>query len=354
MNILYIGGFLLPDKNAAAQRVINNAKALRDMGHNVVFINEPKGEACERWVDYFGFPCYEQKRPSQYVYLTSVSRMEKIIKEKKIDAVIAYNHPSVALNRLIQYCKKNNLKCYSDATEWYVGQRNPVFNLIKNADSNYRMKSVHFKLDGVIAISKYLYDYYKDRVATVKVPPLVDINDSKWGAGEKNQTELVRFVFAGTPSMQKERLDFIVSAVEAAAQNHSVQLDVVGLTHEQYMQIYHTSYNSNIVKFHGRVSHKEALDYVKEADWSIVIRDNNLVVTAGFPTKVAESISAGTPVIANRFSNIDDYLDESNSILMDNVSELSSAIENAVHLRLKVRNDLFDYRNYIREFEKLF
>ncbi|MCK9163882.1 MAG: hypothetical protein M0O93_06000 [Bacteroidales bacterium] len=36
--ILYIGGFELPDKNAAAQRVISNGKILRDLGFNVVYI----------------------------------------------------------------------------------------------------------------------------------------------------------------------------------------------------------------------------------------------------------------------------------------------------------------------------
>lgn len=40
--ILYIGGFELPDKNAAAQRVVANAKALRDLNYNVVFIGITK------------------------------------------------------------------------------------------------------------------------------------------------------------------------------------------------------------------------------------------------------------------------------------------------------------------------
>ena len=35
--IIYIGGFELPDKNAAAQRVIGNSKALRDLGYETVF-----------------------------------------------------------------------------------------------------------------------------------------------------------------------------------------------------------------------------------------------------------------------------------------------------------------------------
>ena len=37
--ILYVGGFELPDKNAAAHRVLGNAKAFRDLGNDVAFIS---------------------------------------------------------------------------------------------------------------------------------------------------------------------------------------------------------------------------------------------------------------------------------------------------------------------------
>ena len=39
MNIVYIGAFRLPDLDAAAPRVLNNAKAFRALGHNVRFIS---------------------------------------------------------------------------------------------------------------------------------------------------------------------------------------------------------------------------------------------------------------------------------------------------------------------------
>lgn len=35
--ILYVGGFELPDKNAAAHRVLSNAKIFRELGYNVFF-----------------------------------------------------------------------------------------------------------------------------------------------------------------------------------------------------------------------------------------------------------------------------------------------------------------------------
>ena len=36
--IVYIGGFELPDKNAAAQRVISNAKIFRKLGYHVIYV----------------------------------------------------------------------------------------------------------------------------------------------------------------------------------------------------------------------------------------------------------------------------------------------------------------------------
>ena len=36
--IIYIGGFELPDKNAAAHRVLGNAKILRELGYKVILI----------------------------------------------------------------------------------------------------------------------------------------------------------------------------------------------------------------------------------------------------------------------------------------------------------------------------
>ena len=351
MNILYVGGFLLPNKNAAAQRVVSIAKALRDLGHNVIFLNAPKDTVEEGWKEYFGFECYEYKREKMYKYLTSIDKITSLIEEKNVSAVIAYNHPAIALKKLAKYCRKNNVKCYADATEWYVAQGNPVFKIIKNYDSNLRMKKIHFKMDGVIAISKYLYEYYKDRVNTIQIPPLVDIEEEKWSSSEKISNEITKFVYAGSPDSQKERLDLLVDFVNKSAINHNIHLDIVGITLEQYESIYGIKYEGNSVTFHGRVPHDKVLSFIKEANWSIVIRDNNLVVKAGFPTKVPESISAGTPIIANRFSNIDDYLNETNSILIDDISELANAIERAIVLKLNVKKDIFDYRKYLHEFE---
>lgn len=352
--VLYIGGFQLPDKNAAALRVMSNAKALRDFGYDVIFVNAlVEYDFSPRKTFYDGFETYEYKREAQREYLLSISRIQRIIEKTEAKIVIAYNYPAIALNRLRRYCKKHNVKCYADATEWYTPTGNIVFRIIKGIDTELRMRYVHPRMDGIIAVSEYLYNYYKRKVKTVKIPPLVDILETKWNILISDLHEGTRFIYAGSPSTQKERLDWIVDAVETF-ENGNIHLDVVGLTEDQFNQMYECSYEGSKVTFHGCVSNACVIKMIKESDWAIVLRENSKVVRAGFPTKIPEAITCGTPVIANKFSNIDNYLNENNSILFDNMEQLDKVLKLAINKKMKVDEKLFDYRNYEKDFAYMF
>lgn len=119
--ILYIGGFQLPDKNAAAQRVVGIAKGLRDLGFQVVFLNSLKeySETVVTKKEYFGFKCLEYKREPDIDYLLFAKTTLSMIKQVQPDAVIAYNYPAIPLNRIRKHCKKSGIKCFADVTEWY-------------------------------------------------------------------------------------------------------------------------------------------------------------------------------------------------------------------------------------------
>lgn len=352
-NILYVGGFVLPDRNAAAQRVIAIAKGFRELGHQVVFLNYSDQVTQTCWTEYSGFACYDAPKRGMYSHLTNIDDVVRIIDEKKITIVVAYNYPAVALSKLICLCRKRRIKCYADATEWYVAQGNIIFKVIKTIDTEWRMRWLHKKMDGVIAISDYLYRYYCNKVHTVKIPPTVDTNDEKWQIQpvERPKDKTV-FVYAGSPTAQKERLDLILDAAEAIEKRYNLVVRVVGITEEQYENLYGKKVPKNCTVFLGRISHKDVIREVKSADWSIIIRDNNKVVKAGFPTKVVESIACGTPVIANRFSNIADYLDKRNSILSE-TTDIAAAMENACLERRSVDASLFDYRKHIEPLRKL-
>jgi glycosyltransferase involved in cell wall biosynthesis len=117
--------------------------------------------------------------------------------------------------------------------------------------------------------------------------------------------------------------------------------------------MYKRVYIGKRTEFLGQASHIKAIQEVKAADWSIIIREDNKVVKAGFPTKVVESISCGTPVIANDFSNILDYLNDKNSIICK-VDDLQSAIIKASKGRKCICENPFNYRNFLQTIEEFF
>ena len=61
-----------------------------------------------------------------------------------------------------------------------VSRRGKIRRCLKNLDNFLRMRIIHFKLDGIIAISRFLENFYKNKTKTIYIPPLVNKNEDKW------------------------------------------------------------------------------------------------------------------------------------------------------------------------------
>ena len=377
--ILYIGGFELPDKNAAAQRVLCNAKALNNLGFDTLFVGLSKGKDIGKKIEKFeGFEYINLQYPDnlkQWLsYLTSIKQYIPFLSIKKPEMIIAYNFPAIALNELHKWSSKVKIPLIADCTEWYEANGNLLFRLIKSFDTYLRMKKIHPKLDGIITISNYLFSYYSSKMKNViKVPPLVDVNMDKWKLANNYQDsgESVDIIYAGSPGAgNKDRIDILLKILSQIKDEgfSKFKFTVIGITEQQYNISFAKELPFNIrenVVFKGRMSHIDTLDEIKKAHFNIFIRDNNLANNAGFPTKLAESISCGTPVLTNATSNIQDYLKiEENGFLLDTTSEKSiqKGIKDAVTLPLDkiqkmkeycYQSKTFNYTNYTAHFALL-
>lgn len=366
--ILYIGGFEMPDKNAAAQRVIANAKLLRNMGFEVTFIGISKDiDKAPNTVDGFiSTPVPYPSSIKQWIYhIFRFIKITEIIKRKP-DYVILYNFPSFASLRILRTCHRYGIKVVQDITEWETSKGWSLSHLIRKIDINLRMRYCIKKMDGVIAISRYLYDYYKNYTKTILVPPTVDLNNPKFLRNREltASDNIIKLVYAGSTGLSatKDRLDFIIKEVNNLP---NVKLDIVGLNKEQFFSVFG---KDNIIKdnivFHGRVSHTEAIKLVCDADFQMLIREKTLKNTAGFPTKFVESISCCTPLIATLTSNIDDYLkDGVNGLVVSDEHSLGEVLRRVVKLpaseRIKMKETCrafegFDYHSYKKEFSEIF
>ena len=386
--ILYIGGFELPDKNAAAHRVIANGKLLKDLGYEVIFYGISKENSITYFNNsykIFGFECYARNYPKnikqQLRMLINIDDyIRVIIKYSNIDTVICYNMPSLPLYRLKLYCNKREIRIISDCTEWYKSsiKGNLLIGIIKRFDSFLRMRFIHLKLDGIIAISEFLFDFYaKKGIKTIKIPPLIDIYDKKWETSFHEGNKNIEIVYAGgafslKDSYVKDRLDIVVMALShLKTEGLRFSFNVVGCTLDDFRKFYpglikNLDVLDQDITFFGRVNHEEAIKLIKKADYSIFLRDENIVTKAGFPTKFVESITCGTPVLTNRNSNVSDFMVESkNGYFIDlfSLETIYKTMNTALSvnpsnlLKMKIhtyKSQIFDYRKYTMEFEKLF
>lgn len=365
-SILYLGGFELPDKNAAAQRVMANAKLLREIGFEVSFIGISKDiENAPNVVEGFmSNPVPYPIGTKEWMHQIFSFVESDVILNKTPNYVILYNFPAVASLRILKTCHKHGIKVVHDLTEWESNNHWFPADIMRKIDINLRMRYCMKKMDSVIAISRYLYEYYRECVNTIMVPPTVDLMAEKWNRNrELTSGHKIKLVYAGNAGFGiKDRLDVIVKDV---VKHPNMQLDVIGMNENNYVDGYGPlpkGYN-NII-FHGRIPHTEAVKAVQNADFQFLIRDSNRKNNAGFPTKFVESMACCTPIIATLTSNIGDYLiDGQNGYVVDDSHSLADVLESISRLSssdiIKMKEvcrdmTVFDYHEYKNIIEKIF
>lgn len=382
-NVLYVGGFELPDKNAAAHRVMANGKILKSLEYNVFYMGVSNDRECATKVmeteesKNYGIDYkikYPQNKLEWFNYLSSISDIIRIVEKNSIDIVIAYNYPALSLYKLNNYCKKHKIKLFADCTEWEIANGGIIFRILKGMDSYFRMRIVHPKLNGIITISRFLHNFYiKKNSNVILVPPLIDLEDFKWNLKsiQKKNTELRTIIYAGKPGPNKDHLGRLIEALSILKKKskYDFLLEIIGITKDEYNLIWKNfiipDEVSENIKFYGRVSNLEVINMLKEADYSIFIREPNLKNIAGFPTKYVESITSGTPVLTNKLSDIEEYLEDGlNGFYLDisSIEDISASIEKAISVNRVEIDEMkdncrkyrgFNYKEYSHLFENL-
>ena len=363
--ILYIGFFSLPDHDAAAHRVLNNAKAFRRLGHTVIFIDEQKNNPYCSLLDsrheVDGFVVYSQNRPNGIVQFAEkmlcYKSISTIVDTHQIELVIAYNYPAIALDRLRRFLKRKRIKIAADCTEWYSGREYSFpLSILAFLDSEFRMRVVHKKMDGIIAISHFLENYY-NRLKTVRIPPLIDYCDSIWHQPAILFDEsCVNLIYTGNPGRKK---DILVPIIDAVSDSETkCMLRVVGISESEAKQRVKKINHAKVI-FVGRVSHSETIKYLLSSDALVFYRGKNRVSMAGFSTKFVEAVTCGTAVITNDTSDMKSYMQSFDiGTIADSKQALLELLESdTIKKRIENSNSnkegnekLFDYNRYLNDF----
>lgn len=373
MNILYVGAFRLPNLDAAAPRVLTIAKMLRDTGHKVSFISwggnlldGQRRDDGKYYIDDFEYNVSNElavlhnpiKMFRQWYTrgFKSISMMEKIIDE--FDAVIAYQPGYFFLRKLKTLCQKENKKLIVDLTEWYDNKDlRLIARPLNFLNMTWNLKSIKNK----ILISSSLNKYYNDS-HNVVIPATTDASELKWK--KKNTITFPEFdgitlIYAGTPTF-KDKLYVAVNAVNRLiTEGKNFRFYIFGVTRDQYIKQYCGDISDNI-NFMGRVPQDDIPGYYHQSDFMVLLRDRTRKNMMGFPTKFAEALTAGIPIITTDTSDIAQYLDNGkNGYLLEDANEesvyqllrrIEGADSNNLINRLKYesenRKKTLDYRNF--------
>lgn len=361
--IIYMGNYELPDKNAAAHRVMNNGKIFTALGYRMVFLGTVRGESFSgiRRSSY-DENIYEEAYPlglKQWVSHIFDTRNIEAVAEKYSDTclIITYNVPFATYKAVKKAFAKKSIKVAYDCTEWndYAEGSLPK-RLYKKHDEKMIRTKLHKACDDIIVISSLMEKQYQGK-NLLRLPPLVDLKESIWHQERIAHPGTFEFCFAGTVS-NKESLDSVVEAF-CSLERPDIRLRIIGLTKDAYLKAYSEqqdlAQNDDRLLFMGYVPHEESLRYTLSSDCYIFIREKTRRNDAGFPTKFAESYTCGGSIITTDVSDIRDYEDDDRLLVVDDTlsGTVKSAMLNVLSAtfteKIKELSHSFDYKNYLSE-----
>lgn len=363
MKILILSYNRFPDGDAGSVRDFIFAKMFTELGHEVSVV--AMGENTDyKIMNYKGIEYISLRSKNHRVlsrisnYLGYTFKLKSFIKNHYFgslpDIIWIVNIPLHSFISIKSFALKNKIKIFHDSVEWYsLSQFKYGFLSYEYITKEFINRLVIDKHFRVIAISKYLFDYYigKD-IASVQIPVLLNKNEIHIQKNvSKNKLVLL---YAGSPG-KKDYLYTMVKSLIYLSEDvlEKIEFRIIGVSETEVEKMFSKEKDlfdkiKSVLCICGRVSRKKVLENLKQTDFTVLLRNPNLRYSkAGFPTKFVESIASGTPVISNITSDLANYLENRvNGIIVRNCTAESFA------QALNEANDLKFREMYIEEMQR--
>ena len=378
MKILIVGSNRYPRGDAGSLREETFANMLRAMGHavRVVGLGKSTGFAWKQdnGVTYLSLRSHRADLIGRALdRLLYFSRLKKyVLSQDAYDALLITGGSNQTIVNLKKYARKDHVRLIHDSVEWYSPEQFRAGTAARAyRDKNRLNTRIIDDSFRVIAISSYLKEHFtKKGIKTVRIPVILDAENYPYR--KRTDPDKVVFMYAGMPG-KKDYLSVIVKGflLLDEEEKKKCELRLVGVTKKQLTEDCGVTEQEaeglgDVLQCLGRVSHQEVRDLFEEADFSVFLRNAELrYAKAGFPTKFAESLALGTPVICNISSDLGLYAkDGINTLICSDCSAeaMKTCIRKALGMSVRERESMqvnarktfeqeFDYRKYFSEAE---
>ncbi len=352
MRIAYVGPFVYPNDSAEARHIDGISRILSLAGSSITVIagdSAIRGDAethatGEYQVHHVDELPTRSASPVKRLYRYLSYGHETVnwlnTHRNEFDAVLLFGGFSAYAIKLLNWAAQTSCPLIVDVVEWFDpsqlpgGWGGPI-----HVRNELALRHYFVRIHNIIAISSFLENYYVRRgCRVVRIPPVFDTTQVPYRTTVVPGTKSLTLAYAGSPG-KKDNLSALIEALMTVnSQNVRVKLVLAGVTISETlkMAIFRergiTTSPAWLTAL-GRVSATHARDIVRDADYSVLFRPNKKYATAGFSTKVVESLAVGTPILCNLSGDLGRFLNDGREALICRDQEVN-AIEDALRRAL--------------------
>lgn len=243
-----------------------------------------------------------------------VKALKQYLKENSVDAIFM-NVSCELFMKVLKISKKYSIDLFVEQCEWL----DVSIYKFRKADirlwRTQRLRKKGFLLaTGIVSISTFLNNYYVAAGAkTICVPTILDVKNTCF-QHEVDYSGKIHLVFTGSIGGSKELLKPVLEALneKEGYYRDRITIDIYGPSRRQIIENVGDEELlqkcAGSVQLHGRIPQEEVSRVLATSHFLVFLRPQRRSSNAGFPTKLAESMAVGTPVITNDTSDIALYL----------------------------------------------
>jgi glycosyltransferase involved in cell wall biosynthesis len=339
MNIIITGtGFCFPEGTGATVRVRAFAKGLMHHGATVHLFCPKPTENQHAGLEALQVNGVSEGIPFDYtcgqrfiaktrvgallLYLKGLWRacqaIRRIHRETPVDAILLW-YAELPINILVFgiLAKSIGARLISERSEFpFVYTQQTVVVRMKRWVGEYANRRL---LDGVIVISTFLQDYFASRlpksIKVIRVPILVEPNSFAPAAviGERKEFKII---YCGNLEHDGEVAGLLLAFGQIASEFLQWRMEVIGpppqrLADEEELRALVVRLGlAGRVAFSGAVTRSDIPARLGAGDILALPRASGTFSTGGFPTKLADYLATGRPVVVTSTGDISQYLQD--------------------------------------------
>ncbi|HPO55880.1 MAG TPA: glycosyltransferase [Ignavibacteriaceae bacterium] len=271
-------------------------------------------------------------------------------KRKDIDSIIFAQGSFLECYLTLRYCKKRNIRFIIDLVDENAKkyeENRSIKDRIAIINRDLYEKQIVKRSDYLFVISSYLHEKYKQMFPYLRIhdstPSLIDIvsNDERRNIDvrflfpEKYdylKSRKNRFVYAGSCA-RPNGIFFFFECLTELSKKVNIEFYILFFISEGQKEVLVNK--AKELKILNNVYLQDAIPqkyipaiFDQFADYLFIPEHGDICANAGFPSKTAELMGAGKPIIATDFSDLSKYLKNGHNSLLSDVGDSRNYLYN--------------------------